>query len=320
MRALKSINFVLLGDGSLGPQLGKKGTATDLVIYDRKMSDAVYTWTSPVTYPDKIQPLLQAVSIGEYAILNVAKLDKYLGEQVMSLDSAGPRAGFVLHSYEVDREKLKMLLKNTAISNYKFVDDVESLKTEMASLQPIAGTGKAEVVIDHAFDVKGVGTVVLGVVRRGTIKTYDNLVLVPSGMSAMIKSIQMHDDPVTEASSPARVGLAVKGVTAEEISRGDVLAAEAGDSGIKASGNSISIEFSKSPFFKAELPDNHTYLISVGTQIRSAKIKRPSGQTDEACTMEISIEKPIAYQSSQKCVLLKPDSPSTRIVGKGPIR
>ena len=38
-----------------------------------------------------------------------------------------------------------------------------------------------------------------------------------------VKSIQMHDDPVNESKSPARVGLAIKGVNADEISRGDVL-------------------------------------------------------------------------------------------------
>jgi selenocysteine-specific translation elongation factor len=318
---LNSVNFVLLGDSSLGAQLGKKGTATDLVIYDRKTADTVYTWTSPVTYPDKIQPLMQAVSIGEYAILNVDKLDKFLGEQVMSLDAAGPRAGFVLHGYSVDREKLKSLLKSTEISNYEFLDNIDSLKAEMAALKPIAGAGKAVVVIDHAFDVKGVGTVALGVVRKGAIKAYDNLVLLPSGKSAMIKSIQMHDDPVQEASSPARVGLALKGVTADEISRGDVLAQpEGAEPGVKASGNSISIDFVKSPFFKGDLPDTHTYLISVGAQIRSAKIKHTGVKGEKGELLEISIEKPIAVESAQNCVLLKPDSPSTRIVGRGPIR
>ena len=108
---MKSINFVVLGDPAIAAELGKKGTSTDVTIYDRKTSDIVYTWTAPITFPDKIQSMVQAVNIAEYAILNVAKLDRFLGEQILALDYAGIKDGFVLHSYEVDREKLKGLLK-----------------------------------------------------------------------------------------------------------------------------------------------------------------------------------------------------------------
>ena len=59
---LKSINFVILGDyNSIAGELGKKGTATDIAIYDRKTSDVIYTWAAPVTFPDKIQSLMQTV-------------------------------------------------------------------------------------------------------------------------------------------------------------------------------------------------------------------------------------------------------------------
>jgi selenocysteine-specific translation elongation factor len=170
---LNSVNFVILGDSTIAAQLGKKGTATDIVIYDRKTADTVYTWTAPTSFPDKIQPLMQAVNIAEYALLNVAKLDKFLGEQVMALDSVGLSDGFVMHSYEVDREKLKTLLKGTSLANYQFVDSIDQLKQEMAKLKPKSSDGPLMIPVDHAFDVKGVGTVALGVVKQGTVKVYD---------------------------------------------------------------------------------------------------------------------------------------------------
>jgi selenocysteine-specific translation elongation factor len=309
---LKSINFVVLGDHSIAGQLGKKGTATDIVIYDRKTADAVYTWAVPLTFPDKIQSLMQAINIAEYAILNADKLNKFLGEQIMALDSMGLSDGFVLHSYDVDREKLKMLLKNTSLKNFQFLDSLEQLKHQIAKLEPKGSEGTTLIQIDHAFDVKGVGTVVLGVVKQGKIKVYDELVLLPSNKNVLIKSIQMHDDPVDASSSPARVGLAIKGVSADDISRGDVICAH--DDTIKVSSDALNVEFAKSPFFKGELIENHTYLVSVGMQVRPAKTK----QKDKL--LQIAIEKPIAYHQGQMCVLLKPDSQSTRIVGKGPIR
>ena len=108
---MNSINFVVLGDSSLADELGKKGTITDIAIYDKKTSDYIYTWTLPITYPDKIQSLLQAVNIAEYAILNVIKLDKYLGEEIIALDYVNFKHGFILHSYDVDENKLKMFQK-----------------------------------------------------------------------------------------------------------------------------------------------------------------------------------------------------------------
>lgn len=305
---MKSINFVVLGDPAIAASLGKKGTSTDITIYDRKTAETVYTWTVPAIFPDKIQPLVQAVNIAEYAILNVAKLDRFLGEQILALDYAGVRDGFVLHSYEVDREKLKALLKNTSLASYRFLDSVDELKQAMAEIKPKAGEGPLLIPVDHAFDVKGVGTVVLGVVRQGAVKVYDELALLPSGKNILVKSIQMHDDPAESAASPARVGLAVKGASAGDISRGDVLCTPGA---VKVSSGVLSAKFVKSPFFKGDIAENQMYMLSVGMQIRPVKVKLVGDM------LEITPEKPLVYQPEQSCMLLKPDSQSTRIIGKG---
>jgi selenocysteine-specific translation elongation factor len=305
---LNSVNFVVLGDHAVAGELGKKGTATDLAIYDRKTAETVYTWTAPLTFPDKVQPLLQAVSMAEYAVLNVAKLDKFLGEQILALDYAGMRDGFIIHSYEVDRDKLKGLLKNTVLADYRFLDSVDELKQEVAKVQPKPGSGPVMIPVDHAFDVKGVGTVVLGVVRQGTVKVYDELTILPQNKDILVKSIQMHDDPAESSSSPARVGLAIKGLSASDISRGDVICAQGA---AQVSSGPLKTKFEKSPFFKGELAENQMYMLSVGLQIRPVRVKQ-SGDL-----MELIPEKPLVCAPGQVCVLLKPDSPSTRIIGKG---
>jgi selenocysteine-specific translation elongation factor len=226
----------------------------------------------------------------------------------MALDAVGLADGFVMHSYEVDSDKLKMLLKGTSLANYQFVESVDQLKQEMGNLKPKSSDGPVVIPVDHAFDVKGVGTVALGVVKQGTVKAYDELVLLPSKKNVLVKSIQMHDDPVESSSSPARVGLAIKGPGAEDISRGDVICAP---DAVKISTGAISVKFAKSPFFKGDLPENHTYMVSVGMQVKTAKIKL------EGETLQITPEKPLVYLQGQTLVLLKPDSQGTRIVGKG---
>ena len=49
--------------------------------------------------------------------------------------------------------------------------------------------GNTSIVIDHTFDVKGVGTVALGKVLSGKITQYDKIQHYPSEIAAMVKSI-----------------------------------------------------------------------------------------------------------------------------------
>jgi selenocysteine-specific translation elongation factor len=129
----------------------------------------------------------------------------------------------------------------------------------------------------------------------------------------------MHDDPVDSASSPARVGLAIKGATAEEISRGDVVCSF--DSSLVATSEPIPMVFEKCSFFKGDVAENQTYLISVGLQVKPVKVRAVAGTSKQGTgtgqSFEILPEKPIVYSTGQVCVLLKPDSQGVRIVGKG---
>jgi selenocysteine-specific translation elongation factor len=142
--------------------------------------------------------------------------------------------------------------------------------------------GPVIIPIDHVFHVKGVGIVVIGVVKQGSVKVYYQLKIMPSGEDIVVKSIQMHDDPVDESNSPARIGLAVKGMIAEQIAKGDIQRAEDSSALVKvvsqaavADAASIiaSTEFMKNSSYKGDLVENQTYLISAGRQIRPVRLK-----------------------------------------------
>jgi selenocysteine-specific translation elongation factor len=304
---MKSINYTLLGDESIAKDFGKKGTATDLTVYDRKEPDIVKTWTAPTGFPEKIQPLFQAINMGEYVIFYITKLDKFTGEQIVALDVLKKTQGLLCHSYGVDRNNLLSMIKGTVVEQYKLVE-LENLKKEVDALQPVTKDGNAKISIDHCFDVKGVGTVILGKVIQGKIKTYDNLKLMPKGSDVLIKSIQMHDDPVDEAISPARVGLSVKGIAPDDVQRGDLLSLP--DS-VKVS-QEITLDYSKNKFFKGELTENQMFLVNIGLQIRPAKIISLN-------PMKLSVGKPVVFDKDEICVILKPESQTIRIVGSGTI-
>ncbi|MCJ8307199.1 MAG: elongation factor Tu [Nitrosopumilus sp.] len=305
---VKSVNFVVLGKQDLASEFGKKGDVSDISLYDRKESDIIKTWVTPNGFPDKIQPLFQAINLAEYVIFHVDKLDKFTGEQIIALDSLKKEKGILSHTFEVDESKLDMMIKGTVVEKYIKVDQ-DKIKEEMDKLEPISTEGKSEMVIDHCFDVKGVGTVILGKVTNGKIKQYDNLKLYPAGIDVLIKSIQMHDDPVSESISPARVGLAVKGVKPDEVGRGDVIS-EDGAVDVKTE---LELDFQKSPFYKSDIAENQGCLVNIGLQIKSAKFTSVS-------PLKLIFEKPIVCKKGQIVVILKPESTTIRILGSGIIK
>ena len=299
---------MVLGKQDIAAEFGKKGTVTDISLYDRKESDIIKTWVTPNGFPEKIQPLLQAINLAEYVIFFVDKLDKFTGEQIIALDSLKKEKGILSHSFEVDESKLDSMIKGTVIENYVKVDQ-DKIKEEIDKIEPIIKEGSSEMVIDHCFDVKGVGTVILGKVTVGKIKQYDNLKVYPSGSDVLIKSIQMHDDPVTESICPARVGLAVKGIKPDEVGRGDIISQE---DAVLVNSN-IELEFTKSPFYKNEISEGQMCLVSIGLQIKAAKFS-------SITPLKLTFEKPIAYHTGDIAVILKPESTTIRILGSGPIK
>ena len=304
---VKSINFVVLGKQDLASEFGKKGTESDLTLYDRKESDVIKTWVIPNGFPEKIQPLFQAINLAEYVIFHVDKLDKFTGEQIIALDSLKKEKGILSHTVDVDESKLNMMIKGTVVENYTRVEQ-DKIKEEMNALEPITNDNPAELLIDHCFDVKGVGTVILGKVSNGTIKQYDNLKLYPHNIDVLIKSIQMHDDPVSESICPARVGLAVKGAKPDEVGRGDVISVEDAVE-IKTE---IELDFEKSPFYKSEITENQGCLVNIGLQTKAAKFS-------SITPLKLVFEKPIVCKKNDIAVILKPESTTIRILGSGKI-
>jgi|TARA_B100001971_G_scaffold62275_1_gene57297 selenocysteine-specific translation elongation factor len=304
---MRSVNFVVLGEQTIANDFGKKGTVTDLTVYDRKESDIIRTWVVPNGFPEKIQPLLQAINIAEYVIFYVASLDRYTGEQIIALDMLNKKNGILSHSYEVDENRLHSMIKGTVLQNYKKIDS-SNIKEELVKLLHVSNDGPAQIVIDHSFDVKGVGTVVLGKVLQGTINQYDNLKHLPSGTDVMVKSIQMHDDDVKQAVCPARVGLSLKGIKPDEVGRGDIITSDESFE-IKSE---LEIDFKQSPFYKGEISENQMCLVSIGLQVKAAKFSSIS-------PVKLILDKPVVCRKNEICLLVKPESTSVRVIGSGKI-
>jgi len=302
---MESVNFVILGDQSIATEFGKKGTSTDLTLFDRKESEKIYTFVTPNGFPEKIQPLFQAITLAEYVIFHVSTLDKFTGEQILALDALGKKEGVLSHSYDVDESRLDLMIKGTVVEGYKKVEH-DKIKESLTDFAIMKRDGETSIVIDHTFDVKGVGTVALGKVLSGKVTQYDKILHYPSKTEVMVKSIQMHDDDVKDSVSPARVGLSLKNIKHDEITRGDLLS---NDSTVNIA-TEITIDFKQNQFFKETISENQMCLVNIGLQIKAAKFASIS-------PLKLVFEKPVIIMPDDVCVLLKPESNSVRIIGSG---
>ena len=78
--------------------------------------------------------------------------------------------------------------------------------------------------VDRVFSVEGFGTVVTGTLIEGCMNEEEVAELVPSGLTAKIRNLQVHGKDVTTAYAGQRVAVNLAGLKKSDIQRGDAVA------------------------------------------------------------------------------------------------
>lgn len=86
-------------------------------------------------------------------------------------------------------------------------------------------TKPLRIPIQDVFSITGVGTVPVGRVETGKMKVGDTVVIMPSGMTAEVKSIETHHTAMQEALAGDNIGFNLRGVSKQDMKRGDVVGA-----------------------------------------------------------------------------------------------
>jgi selenocysteine-specific elongation factor len=81
----------------------------------------------------------------------------------------------------------------------------------------------ARLPIDRVFTMKGFGTVVTGTLVAGTLRTDDDLLLLPSGTPVKVRGLHVHGAEATRGVAGQRVAVNLAGAAVDEVSRGDTL-------------------------------------------------------------------------------------------------
>ncbi len=244
------MNVSVIGSKGLAQQLGKKGTTSDITLYNTSFQGKYFTFIEPEKYPEKIQTLFQSMNMSQVVILYIKNdLPKnILGECIIAVDMLGMKGIIVLDG--VDENEVSFI-KETSLKGFPMMQvDAGKIMEYLSSVRIEKKVGRKKVVVDHAFMVKSVGTVVLGTVVSGEIKKHDDLIIYPVKKSVLIKSIQMHDKDFDKAECYDRVGLSMKGVEVEEIERGSVV------SDSMQCIKELKASINKNKFFREETPKN----------------------------------------------------------------
>lgn len=108
-------------------------------------------------------------------------------------------------------------------------EGIEALKKTLAQLAAKVAlrdeNAVARLPIDRVFTIKGFGTVVTGTLIAGSIKTGDELELLPSDARRMrVRGLQVHGKSTNEAHAGERTAVNLQGLEIAEVARGQALA------------------------------------------------------------------------------------------------
>ena len=290
----------IFGNAEFAKKLGKQGTANDLIVYNHGSSEGVFTYVA--VNSEKVQSLLQAINMIDVPVFVLNELNAVVGEQIVAVAEFGFEHGFFILE-GVSEEQIKPIIKGTCLENFSVVAGHVELTEELKKLNIHRLSDKLKVPIDNYFDVKSVGTVILGIVKSGTVKKYDKVIVEPIGTEVTIKGIQSQDKDIESADAGTRVGLNLKGIEADDLKRGYVV-------GSMEKTKHLKLNFSKSKYTKEHLKENDPVFVCSGLQVVVGKIAAGNPLT-------LDLESTITYDKHTKFLIASTKQAAPRIIGHG---
>ncbi|MEM1897768.1 MAG: translation elongation factor EF-1 subunit alpha [Sulfolobales archaeon] len=114
-----------------------------------------------------------------------------------------------------------LIEKSANMPWYKGPTLVEALDTVKEPAKPV--DKPLRLPIQEVYSISGVGTVPVGRVETGRLRVGDKVVFMPPGKVGDVRSIEMHHERLDEALPGDNIGFNVRGISKEDIKRGDVV-------------------------------------------------------------------------------------------------
>lgn len=312
---MSSLNIAVIGDDALLREaickaLAKKGTVDEVAFYNSSFQGKLITCLDPVQFPQKIQSLIYSLNLSNYIVLTANTLTPAVGEAIILVDLLEKKSGCIISE---NPDQFAAFVKGTCLEQWKRFSSFEEARNEILCFEPQPVEGACKGVIDHSFEVKGVGSVALGVMLRGTLRVHDKLMAFPSGKAVEVRSIQMQDHDVPSSACWDRFGISMKGATSEEVSKSDFLSATALQVSSKLEAVVSAPKFLKEQLGKAE--GKETLHACVGLQVVPCEVEGKVA-AGAASKTTLSFQKPLAFDAGDVLLLLRLDAKGLRAAGK----
>jgi selenocysteine-specific elongation factor len=331
------------------PQAKSRGITIDLGFSMFVLDKHLVTLVDAPGHADLIRSVVSGTTIIDAAILTVAANEGPMvqtGEHIVVLQSMGIDTVIVaitkidLVDTEVLAkviERTKSVLSDSGVSTGYFIpisattgQGIEQLKDALAAiLEPRQRDveGSLLMPIDHAFPIKGHGTVVTGTILRGQVSVGDTIQVMPQGTMAKIRSLQTFGDERRTAKAGDRVGANIPDLDDRTISRGDYVCAP--DSMVRTTGVIARIRIN--PLYRGRVTSRMVLNATVGmpniiseiipfeteNDIRIAVSDIGTDEFDAA----ILFKRRIGAELGLRLLLMRTDLPPTtmRIIGAGEV-
>jgi selenocysteine-specific translation elongation factor len=311
LNVMTNLNVAILGSPGYAKEFGKKGTESDVTLYNMKKGETTVTMIEASKYPEKYASLYYAASFGDFVILVVDEINASFGETVLTLNCLGKKEGIIIPRNYITADQINIFTKGTTVESFDIVEENLPILREFIMGKALAlvkgeDSEVGDVVIDHFFNVRGIGTVALGVVRWGQIHKHDKLRAMPSEAVAQVRSIQRHDTDFDTAEPGNRVGLALKNIEVNSLDRGTVLT------------NDDAVKMTDSITGTIKLVKFWTKPVEVGMAIHVGNgMQFVSGTIMENKDGEISIktQKPVVYREGDNMSIIYLNGGNLRIMG-----
>ncbi len=321
------LNVLCVSTEDFARNLGKRTDDRDVESYIYKeirneQSDAL-TFLRPRKHPERIRPLLAALDIADAGIIQVQRIDAALGEVLVACAVSGLRNGAVVIDPEdggwVDSDQLSTIIKQAGLDQWEIMSTVdvhairdyawETLNTIRDDSKNLVDDSLA-IPVDQNFSVKGVGLVAIGVVQTGIVNKHDDLVAIPGEYTGVVRSLQVMDVDVDVASAGDRVGIALRNIKENALSRGTILTRPEDIEHITIHSSS-SIRVETAPFQKRSIEEGTVVHASIDLQFVVGRCK----SVGERIHIDWDAPLLIRNKASRRLILSQLDAGSMRILG-----
>ncbi len=189
----------------------------------------------------------------------------------------------------------------------------EEINRIAAEVERDADAGLFRLPIDRVFTMKGFGTVVTGTLASGSISTGDDAEILPAGLKAKIRGIQVHNHAVETAESGQRTAINLQGIEKAAVERGFVLARP----GTIEATRRIDISFSYLKTVGKKLKNRALVRFHTATSeiiARMTLLDREEAEPGDNCCAQLFLESPAVVMAEDRFVI-RSYSPVTTIGG-----